>query len=272
MSVVALEEAADATVFGGKAAQLAVALRRGLPVPGGLAVDTHTAAAVARGEAQALELLDTALVALGASTFAVRSSAVGEDSAEASYAGQHRTCLNVPRPRVPQATADVWRSATEPSAAGYRQRIGLQQDEAAIGVVVQELVAADVAGVLFTRDPMTGANERMIEASWGLGEVVVAGQVVPDRFRLSRTGEVLERSAGIKDIVADPDGDGGTVLRHTDEDTARQLCLDDAALQQLAGLAERCEDIFSGPLDLEWALADGRLWLLQARPITTRRV
>lgn len=272
MSVVALEEAADAEAFGGKAAQLASALRHGLPVPSGFAVSTDMTAAVARGDARAVAQLDDALAVLEPSALAVRSSAVGEDSAEASFAGQHRTCLNVTRAHVPQATADVWRSATESAAGGYRQRIALGQAETAIGVIVQKLVDADVAGVLFTCDPMTGADERVIEASWGLGEVVVAGHVIPDRFRLTRTGEVLQSSAGVKDIIADLDAEVGTTLRDADENRARQLCLDSVGLSQLAALAEACEGVFPGHLDLEWAFADDQLWLLQARPITAMKI
>lgn len=267
MSLVPLEQAGDEAAFGGKASQLAAALRRGLPVPPGFALSARSAALVSGGDRAALRALRDMLKAFGRDRLAVRSSAVGEDSAGASFAGQHDTCLNVAPGRVPQAVAQVWRSVTAGPAAAYRRRLGLGH-EAATGVVVQELVAADVAGVLFTRDPLSGADERVIEASWGLGEAVVAGQVVPDRYRLARDGTVLERHPGLKDALVALDAGGGTTVRAVDGAAAHRLCLDDADLAALGALATACEEAFAGPRDIEWALASGRLWLLQARPIT----
>lgn len=264
----ALADAVDEATFGGKAAQLAVALRRGLPAPPGVAVPAETAARIAAGDASARAALTHALASYGGQRFAVRSSAVGEDSAAASFAGQHRTLLNVARAGVPDAVGDVWRFAAEEPATGYRDRMGLTGDPGGVGVVVQVLVDADVAGVLFTRHPVTGADERVVEASWGLGEAVVAGHVVPDGFRLTRGGVVVEQRAGVKDVRVALDEDGGTVTLPIDADTARLLCLDEAALARLADLADACEEAFGGPRDIEWAFASGQLWLLQARPMT----
>ena len=129
---------------------------------------------------------------------AVRSSAVGEDSEEASFAGQHLTCLNVRSAADGvAAVAAIWRSAHSDSALAYRRRLGLT-DSPRIAVVVQQLVDADCAGVLFTRNPLDGADELVVEAAWGLGEAVVAGLVTPDRFRVARDGTVLERVAGTR--------------------------------------------------------------------------
>jgi pyruvate, water dikinase len=201
---------------------------------------------------------------------AVRSSAVGEDSETTSFAGQHLTCLNV-RPSPP-ALADAVRaireSARSESALAYRRRLGLPS-EPRIGVVVQELVVADCAGVLFTRNPFDGAEEIVIEASWGLGESVVAGLVTPDRFRLSREGTVLKRTAGMKDIAVRVLPEGGTYEAEVPAELVRALCLDDVRLRELHALAMRCEKTFDGAQDLEWAFAGGTLYLLQRRAVTS---
>src|SRR6266853_980880 len=117
----------------------------------------------------------------------MRSSAVDEDGATASFAGQHLTLLNVPSTdALNSALSEVWWSANSDSAITYRQRVGLFT-RPSVGVVVQALLDPESAGVMFTTNPVTGADERMIEASWGLGEAVVAGLVVPDQFRLDRS-------------------------------------------------------------------------------------
>jgi len=122
--------------------------------------------------------------------------------------------------------------------------------------------------VMFTRNPINGADERVIEASWGLGEAVVAGLVIPDRFRVDRSGEVLERTAGLKKVAIRTLPQGGTFEEQLSPELAEQLCLDDAGLAQLHDLADRCEEVYGPARDIEWAVADGRLYLLQCRAIT----
>src|SRR6476661_8837653 len=132
---------------------------------------------------------------------AARSSAPDEDGADASFAGQHLTLLNVPTvDDLVAAVREIWWSANSDSAITYRQRVGLFA-RPSVGVVVQSLLDPDVAGVMFTRNPINGADERLIEASWGLGEVVVAGRVIPDSFRMDRAGVVLERTPGLKKLA-----------------------------------------------------------------------
>src|SRR5262249_51465483 len=156
-----------------------------------------------------LEKLAKAIVELPA-PYAVRSSAVDEDGAAASFAGQHLTRLNVHLATdVPGAVREVWWSANSDSAITYRQRVGLFT-RPSVGVVVQTLLNPSAAGVMFTENPLTGADERMIEASWGLGEAVVAGLVVPDNFRIDRSGQVLERKIGRKRFAIRPLPNGGT--------------------------------------------------------------
>lgn len=267
MSVVPLPDAQDETEFGGKAVQLGAALRAGLPVPDGAALAAGLVEAVAAGDPTA----SAALAAVGARVawpVAVRSSAVGEDSAEASFAGQHLTQLNVTDPAgLAKAVAAVWASARSEAALSYRARLGID-GQPRTGVVVQRLLDPEVAGVLFTRNPLNGADERMVEASWGLGEAVVAGSVIPDRFRIARDGTVLERTPGWKPVAQRLSGDGGTVEEPVPADLVEQLCLDDDRLAELHALASRCEQVFGAGRDLEWAFTGQTLYLLQCRAVT----
>src|SRR5579859_2663269 len=142
---------------------------------------------------------------------AARSSAVDEDGADASFAGQHVTLLNVRSIEdLTAALSEIWWSANSDSAITYRQRVGLFT-RPSVGVVVQELLDPDTAGVMFTQNPVTGADERVIEASFGLGEAVVAGLVIPDNYRVSRSGGVLERTPGLKKLAVRTLAQGGTV-------------------------------------------------------------
>ena len=265
--VVPLEEARDDTLFGSKAVGLGEAARAGLPLPSGVALSGAVVEAVAAGDELALIEVDELVRPLGA-PLAVRSSAVDEDGAQASFAGQHLTLLNVPSADdVSAAVRDVWWSANSDSAITYRQRVGLFR-RPSVGVVVQALLDPESAGVMFTRNPINGADERLIEASWGLGEAVVAGRVIPDNFRVGRSGQVLDRTPGFKTIAIRTRPDGGTVEEQVPRADAERLCLDDAQLAELHRLAERCEEVYGPARDIEWAFAGGRLYLLQCRAIT----
>jgi pyruvate,water dikinase len=265
--VVPLEEARDHSVFGSKAVGLGDAARGGLPVPPGVALSGPVVEAVASGEDDAIAQVADSVRSL-AGPFAVRSSAVGEDGADASFAGQHVTLLNVPSPEaLGEAVREIWWSANSDSAITYRQRQGLFV-RPSVGVVVQALLDPETAGVMFTQNPINGADERMIEASWGLGEAVVAGLVIPDNYRLARSGEVLARQAGMKKIAIRRAADGGTVEEEVPAAEVECHCLSDAQLAELNALAARCEEVYGQGRDIEWAFADGQLYLLQCRPVT----
>ena len=262
---VPLRAAGDPLVFGGKAAQLAAALRAGLPVPDGLGLAHDYVEAVATGDAGALAALEVACAGL-VGPFAVRSSAIGEDGASASFAGQHATLLNVYA--VGAAVAEVWKSAFADSATAYRQRVGAE-GPVRMGVVVQRLVAADVAGVMFTRNPITRAEELVIEAGWGLGEVIVQGMIIPDSFRLLPDGTLLEARAGVKSIAIRRRPGGDTVEEEVAAELVEALCLDAVQLAALAGLARGCDGAFGAvPHDIEFAFEGDVLHLLQRRPVT----
>jgi pyruvate,water dikinase len=266
--VVPFAKARETSLYGSKAVGLGDAARQGLPVPPGVALSGDLVEAVASGEDSAVEKVAKAIAGLRP-PFAVRSSAVDEDGAAASFAGQHMTLLNVHSAAdVPAAVRDVWWSANSDAAITYRQRVG-QFTRPSFGVVVQSLLNPIVAGVMFTENPVTGADERLIEASWGLGEAVVAGLVVPDHFRLDRGGQVLERKAGRKRIAVRPLPNGGTFEEQVSAQQVSQLCLDDAQLAALDELALQCEKAYGPRRDIEWAYQDGALYLLQCRAITT---
>ncbi len=267
-SVVPFAKARDTSLYGSKAVGLGDAVRNGLPVPPGVALSGDLVDAVAGGDEKAIEKVRKAVAAL-TPPFAVRSSAVDEDGAAASFAGQHLTVLNVhTADEVPGAVRDVWWSANSDSAITYRQRVGLLT-RPSVGVVVQTLLTPDAAGVMFTENPINGADERMIEASWGLGEAVVAGLVVPDHFRLDRAGQVLERKAGRKHIAVRSLPSGGTFEEPVDKTRMSELCLDDSQLAALGALALQCEKVYGPRRDIEWAAQGGEIYLLQCRAITT---
>ncbi|MCA9522488.1 MAG: phosphoenolpyruvate synthase, partial [Myxococcales bacterium] len=160
-------------------------------------------------------------------------------------------------------------SAHSAAARAYRQRLGIV-GEPATGVVIQKLILADCAGVLFSRDPISNRDERVIEAAWGLGEAVVSGLVNPDRYRLSRDGALIERTAGEKDLMIRWLDESGTEEQSVEPALVHAFCLDEQKLSRLHELANRCEHVFGGPQDLEWAFADDQLFLLQRRAITGR--
>jgi pyruvate,water dikinase len=265
--VVPLEKALDEKLFGSKAVGLGQAIRDGLPVPPGVALSGSIVEAVAAGEDAALGEVARMVAPLGG-PLAVRSSAADEDGAMASFAGQHLTLLNVPSAEhIDAALSEIWWSANSDSAITYRQKVGLFT-RPSVGVVVQKLLDPESAGVMFTKNPVTGAEERVIEASWGLGEAVVAGIVIPDNYRVARSGEVLERKPGYKKIAVRGVASGGTTQEKLPPDMVERLCLGDDQLRELNRLAERCEQVYGPARDIEWAIAGGTLYLLQCRAIT----
>jgi pyruvate,water dikinase len=266
-AVVPLAKARDDAVFGSKAVGLGEAARGGLPLPPGVALAGSIVEAVAAGEERAIRKVAKSVRPLPR-PLAVRSSAVDEDGADASFAGQHLTLLNVLSPDdVSSALSEIWWSANSDSAITYRQRVGLFT-RPSVGVVVQSLLDPETAGVMFTQNPITGADERLIEASWGLGEAVVAGLVIPDNFRVARSGEVLERNPGLKKIAIRTLPDGGTREEQVPAELTERLCLNDDQLGELTRLADRAEEVYGPARDIEWAFADGELFLLQCRAVT----
>ncbi len=267
MTAVPLAEASDAASYGGKATELGAAIRGGLPVPGGFALSVAAVDAIKAGDTSACALVDRMYAELGGGPVAARSSAIGEDGQHASFAGQHVTKLNVvSASQLHEAIIEVRESGFVASAVAYRHRSGVAGPPR-IAVVVQRLVVADLAGVLFTRCPVSGRDERVIEAARGLGEAVVAGLVNPERIRLARDGRLLERTAPDQDLMIVARDGGGTEERPIAD--RRAAVLQDHHVRALHELALRVEAVFGDAgHDLEWAFTGDTLHLLQRRPIT----
>jgi len=204
---------------------------------------------------------------------AVRSSATAEDLPDLSFAGQQDTYLNIiGEEQLLQAVVNCWSSLWTARAIGYRIRNHISHDEAALAVVVQEMVQSDVSGVLFTANPLTGAlNESVIDATFGLGEALVSGQVEPDHFVVKINQDssisVASKTLGAK-AVATRSKAGGGVESIEESSDARQT-LTESQIQQLAETGQRIQKEYGAPQDIEWAFADDKLYILQARGVTS---
>jgi phosphohistidine swiveling domain-containing protein len=201
---------------------------------------------------------------------AVRSSATAEDLPEASFAGQQDTFLNVQgAEEVLKAVKRCWASLWTARAIGYRARHDIGPEGLSLAVVVQTLVPAETAGILFTANPVTGRRDQaMISAAWGLGEAVVGGLVTPDALTVDKaSGAVLERQIADKQVMT-ARVDGGTEEQPVPTELRRAPSLDDESAAELVKLGVQIEQLYGMPMDIEWALADGKLAIVQARPIT----
>lgn len=206
----------------------------------------------------------------GEAAVAVRSSATAEDLAGASFAGQQETFLNVRgEGALVEAVERCWASLWTARAMAYRARQGIAPETVSLAVVVQEMVEAEAAGVMFTANPANGRrNEAAIGAAWGLGESVVSGQVTTDDLVVEKgTGRVLSRKTADKEVMT-VYTESGTEERPAPEGRRRQPVLDDEMAAELARYGARIEDHYGSPQDIEWALADGEVFVVQSRPIT----
>ena len=223
-------------------------------------------------EAVASQLRQTYASLGGDPPVAVRSSANAEDLPGLSFAGQQDTYLNVKgEDALLEAVRNCWASLWTAQAISYRHENEIDQDSVAMAVVVQIMVPADVAGILFTANPATGERtEMIINASFGLGEAVVGGQVTPDTFIIDRESKhVKETLIGPKEEMIVADGDQGTKLTDVEVADRDQSSLSDALIKDLVELALKVEKNYDGlPQDIEWAIVDGKIALLQSRPIT----
>ena len=272
---------ADEPAFGGKSAGLGELLAAGLRVPAGFAL-ACSAYRLARRDPPMPELVRAEIalryaelgetVGVPSPPVAVRSSAVGEDSAEATFAGQQESVLWVcGSDAVCDAVRTCWASLHSPTAVAYRARLGSSHADPTIGVTVQSMVEANVAGVLFTCNPLSGDPSVVaINASWGLGVAVAGGEVTPDDYLVSKvTGEVLRERLGTKAVeyVRDPSGPGTARLEVAPERRDARA-LDEATIAELVDIARAIERHFGAPQDVEWAIGADGLFVLQSRPVT----
>jgi pyruvate,water dikinase len=202
---------------------------------------------------------------------AVRSSATAEDLPEASFAGQQESFLNVSgADHLLEATKKCWSSLWTARAIGYRTRRGFSADGVALAVVVQKLVPAEAAGVLFTTNPVSGDRDQVqISAAWGLGDAVVGGRVTPDDYIVEKGRlRVIKREVAEKEVMT-VRVNGGTEDQPVPGNLSEVPVLGDEDLLELTRLGLEIERLFEMPMDIEWAMADGKVAILQARPITS---
>ena len=262
-------------IVGGKAASLS-RLASLHTVPHGFAIPALPAIQVSMPEAlepaiaHAYHTLGERIGAWQPSV-AVRSSALDEDGSDASFAGQHDTYLNI---RGTEAVLDAVqrcvRSAVSSEALAYRGERGLSLDDVRIAVLVQQLIPSDVSAVVFSANPITGnRDEVMINSNWGLGESIVGGSVTPDTFVVGKQGlDVTWRDVAQKDRMTVMT-DTGTAEVDVPEELRAASSLDDDQMRAMAQLALKLESVVGHPVDVECAIAQGTLYLLQCRPITT---
>ena len=206
----------------------------------------------------------------GGTALAVRSSATAEDLPGASFAGQQETFLNVrDAESLLAAVEGCWASLWTARAMAYRKREGIDPADVSLAVVVQELVPAEAAGIMFTTDPSSGRRDRVvIDAAWGLGEAIVGGEVTPDNLVVEKeSGRVLERETAEK-VVMTVRTDDGTDTEPVPEEKRREPVLTDEQAATLAAYGVQIEEHYGAPQDVEWVLADGEFFIVQARPIT----
>lgn len=208
--------------------------------------------------------------------YAIRSSATIEDRTDISFAGQAETLLCISSiPDIFEAVKQVWRSAYSPSAAIYLKSKGIPLKQVKMAVVVQEMIPAVISGVMFTANVVnSNTNEMLINATWGLGETLVSGRVIPDTFILSkRPRRILQKELGTKKItsVASVSENSTKVTTHnTPRERYEQFTLDDQLALKVAQVGLEIERMMKTPQDIEWCIRpDGEIVILQSRPITT---
>jgi pyruvate,water dikinase len=199
--------------------------------------------------------------------YAVRSSALDEDSAEYSFAGQYETALGLSSVSdIITAIGACVHSADSARIAAYR-RASVQNSMTAVGVLIQEMIPADRAGVAFTINPLTGANEIIIDASFGLGDLLVSGQITPDEFIIDTSCEVSQLTVGSKRLMSIMTHHG---IIHTPVPKSLQVIpsISGDQLNTIISAARTCESALGHPVDVEWAMTGNVLSILQAPPIT----
>ncbi len=293
--IVRAAEADPRGPLGGKARALAALARANLPIPPWFVLTpaavqasltaTQREALAAGGAIRTIfqqlhpcpavqSELTVALAALcpNGETVAVRSSASDEDGAQHSFAGQLDSFLFVPPSEVAAKVVAVWQSGFSERILAYRREHGLAPVPHPPAVLVQRMVHADVAGVAFGADPVTGRRGvAVVSAVYGLGTALVSGECDADTFHIDRDGQIIQRSIAVKRVAHRPavGSTEGVESVAVPDDKARLPALSDEQVRAVAELARRTSRFFGRPQDIEWAIADGRLELLQSRPITS---
>jgi len=266
---------ADPGELGGKAAALHYLAWLGFRVPPGFTVGSSNFPSGVVPDRLPPELereIELRLERMPHARFAVRSSSLLEDGGAHSFAGQHDTFLCVPASEVARRVRDCWMSSQTDRAAAYRAHRSIEAPDA-MAVVVQAMVAAEVAGVCFTRHPAKAAlaDHCLVEAVWGLGEALVSGDVTPDCYEVDPdTGAIFEHVVAQRTMwMAAPGAAGGILARPVPEHQRSARKMSTSQILEIVHLARDLEATYGHPCDIEFAIEADALYLLQCRPITT---
>lgn len=263
----------DVNLVGGKGASLGEMANVGIPVPSGFVITAKTHQQFVNNPlpSDVIKEIFTAFDKLDARRVAVRSSAIAEDSSQASWAGQLETYLNVSREELINKIRECWNSIKSERALAYAGGQNLSEDELFVAVVVQMMIESKASGVMFSVNPISeDTDEIMIEAGYGLGELLVQGLITPDNFIANKKSLEIKS----KDIQSQETmlifKDGKNQEIAVPEDWKSEQAISDEIVMRLAELATRIEDHYQKPQDIEWAIDNqDKIWILQSRPITT---
>ena len=286
--VINTKDACEADLVGGKAFHISELARKGFAVPEGFCITTEAYDYFMHSNGISGEdedvgdkirggLMPPFLLKIIRGAYhmylhdkpcAVRSSSPAEDLKNASFAGQYRSFLNVTdEDALIDAVKECWASLWSRTAKEYRKKMGIGEEDVKMAVLVQEMLPATASGVLFTEDTV------IIEAVWGLGDILVGGMVVPDHFEIDKEAfKVKERKISHKDVISQISSKGGVEKTEVPEHLRDRPVLKDADLRKLCALGKEVEDIFGCPQDIEWILYNSEFVLLQARPITVKQM
>jgi pyruvate,water dikinase len=258
----------DLSLVGGKAMSLSEMIKAGMNVPPGFSITTnvYNSGLNSEIENQILKAFDK----LGADRVAVRSSAVAEDSKSASWAGQLETYLNVNKSELIDAVKKCWDSVNSEHAKEYASQNKVSEADKSVGVVVQKMVDSDVSGVMFTANPVSNnLDEIVLEAIYGLGELIVQGAVTPENLIINKkTGRVVGSSSSRQAKMLVYKNGKNEEVEVPDNKLNRSI-LSEAEIKELTDTAIRIEKHYGIPQDIEWAIENGKLYITQSRPITT---
>jgi pyruvate,water dikinase len=262
--VFSLVEADSLNLAGGKAYALGKMIRAGFCVPSGFVVSADAFMVMTP---QLQDLLLNHFDKLHANFVAVRSSAINEDGTDAAWAGQLDTFLNCNRDNLLQNIQKCWESANSLRAKSYAKQKGLQATK--VAVVVQEMIQSEVSGVAFSAHPVTSDHSKVvIEAGFGLGEAIVSGQVTPDTYIVNKaTKQIAEKYVAPQKKQLVRNAAGKTIWQDLEITNAPKLSGEQIA--ELCSLTVKLETFFKHPVDVEWAINNGNIYILQSRPITT---
>lgn len=262
----------DVAIAGGKGASLSEMINAGIPIPKGFVVTTkvyHQFASSKPSEEFVSELL-ASFDSLGFSRVAVRSSAIAEDSADASWAGQFESFLNVDRDGLSEAVCKCWDSAKTDLVLSYARDNNIDESKLALAVVVMGMVDSDTSGVMFTKNPVTNSYEEiMIEACLGLGEMLVQGIITPDNYIVNKIDfSIKTKYVGTQNLrMIFKDGQNTEEAIEAPKSDMQKLR--DEQIVEIARLGVLVEAHYGTPQDIEWAINNDKCFIIQSRPITT---